>query len=70
MHAKSTALDHLIAAMLKLDHRRGDRQNVLAFIQSCYNGRVRVYDFDAALASLRRLTDEEHHALIEYVLRS
>jgi hypothetical protein len=70
MYRKTTALDHLIGAMLKLDEHPGHRQNVVAFIQSCYNGRVRDYDFDAALASLRRLTDAEHHALIEYVMES
>jgi hypothetical protein len=70
MNSKSTALDHLIAAMLKLDQRPGDRQNVFAFIQSCYNGLVRDYDFDSALESLRELTGEQHHALIEYVMRS
>jgi hypothetical protein len=70
MNRKSTTLDHLIGAMLKLDGRPGERQNVVAFIQSCYNGRVREYDFDAALAALRGLNDEEHHALIDYVLHS
>jgi hypothetical protein len=62
------ALDLLIESMQKLDVAGGERQNVLAFIQSCYCGRVRDYDFDAALISLHKLTEEEQHALIEYAM--
>ena len=57
MKGKSATLDLVIGAMLKLDPH-GPRENVLAFIQSCYCGRVRSYDFEAALQSLARLTDE------------
>lgn len=70
MHGKTTSLDLVIRAVLKLNARAGERQNVSAFIQSCYGGRVRTYDFDAALASLGRLTDAEQRALIAYVLRA
>jgi hypothetical protein len=69
MNSKSTSLDNVIRAVLKLNPHDGERQNVTAFIQSCYCGRVRTYDFDAALASLDKLSEEEHHALIEYTMR-
>jgi hypothetical protein len=68
MRHNSTAVDLLIGAALKLDPRTGERQNVLAFIQSCYCGRVRNYDLGAALASLTHLTDEEQCALITWVV--
>jgi hypothetical protein len=61
-------LDLVIEAMQKFDAADGERKNVLAFIQSCYCGRVRDYDFDAALVSLHKLTPEEQHALIEYAM--
>jgi hypothetical protein len=61
-----TQLDLVIEAMMKLDHESGQRKNVLAFIQSCYCGRVREYSLDDAVQSLSRLTPEEQHALIEY----
>ena len=69
MNSKSTTLDMVIRAVLQLNPHNGERQNVTAFIQSCYAGRVRDYDFDAALASLARLSDEEQHAFIEYTIR-
>jgi hypothetical protein len=69
MNAKSTALDRIIGAMLKLDYENGERENVIAFIQSCYNCRVRSYDFDAAQKALAKLTAEEQHALIAYIAR-
>jgi hypothetical protein len=69
MNARSTALDLVIAAMLKLDYQNGERENVIAFIQSCYNCRVCDYDFDAAQNALGKLTDEEQHALIAYLAR-
>ena len=69
MNRKSTLLDVLIGAVMKLDPRNGERQNVSAFIQSCYCGRVRRYDFDAAQASLGKLTDDEQHALIDHAVR-
>ena len=69
MNSKSTTLDKVIRAVLKLNPHDGERQNVTAFIQSCYCGRVRDYDFDAALVSLGKLSDEEQHALIEYTMR-
>jgi hypothetical protein len=69
MNSRSTTLDLVIRAVLRLDPQNGERQNVTAFIQSCYCGRVRNYDFDAALVSLAKLTPEEQHALIEYAMR-
>jgi hypothetical protein len=66
-HSKPT-LDLVVEAALKLDKRTPAWSNALAFIQSCYGGRVRDYDLDAALAALARLSDEEQHALIAWVL--
>src|SRR5262249_61230251 len=68
MNKKMIVLDLLIGAVLKLDHRNGERQNVLSFVRSCYGGRVTNYDLDIALASLTRLTDEEQNALIAWVV--
>jgi hypothetical protein len=65
MKSKSTGSDLVIKAILKLDRHNG----VLLFIQSCYAGLVRTYDFEAALQSLAKLADEEQHALIAYVMR-
>jgi hypothetical protein len=65
---KSNVLDLLIGAVVKLDAASGERENVLAFIQSCYGGRVRSYDLEAASESLTKLTEEEQHALITWVL--
>jgi hypothetical protein len=56
--------------MVKLGESHADRQNVLAFIQSCYCGHVRDYDLDAALESLTRVSEEEQHALIAWVVAS
>jgi hypothetical protein len=69
MHKKPTESDLVIAAILKLEQPNGERQNVLMFIQSCYGGRVRSYDLDAAVQSLAKLTDVEQRALIGYVAR-
>jgi hypothetical protein len=62
-------LDLVIEGMMKLDHEGGERRNVLAFIQSCYCGRVRDYDLTEATLALSKLTLEEQHALIEYQMR-
>jgi hypothetical protein len=69
MKRRSNTIDLVIHAILKLNANNGERQNVTAFIQSCYCGRVRNYDFDQALASLAKLSDEEQHALIEYAMQ-
>ena len=69
MKKQPTESDLVIAAILKLEQPNGERQNVLMFIQSCYGGRVRSYDFDAAVQSLAKLTDVEQRALIGYVAR-
>ncbi len=68
MGKKSVALDQLIGAMLKLGSSHAERENVIAFIRSCYCGRVLNYDLDAALAALARLTDEEQHGLIVWAI--
>lgn len=64
---KSKVSTAVIVALLKLDLPSGERQNVTAFIQSCYGGLVKKYDFDAALESLKKLNDAEQHALIEFI---
>jgi len=69
MKKQPTESDLVIAAILKLEQPNGERQNVLMFIQSCYGGRVRSYDLDAAVQSLAKLTDVEQRALIGYVAR-
>lgn len=52
----------------KLGQHSRQWSNLLAFLQSCYAGRVRTYDFDAALAAMARLSDEEQHAVIAWVM--
>lgn len=69
MGARLYALDLVIGAMAQLNPVTGERQNVVAFIESCYGGRVRGYDLGAASASLKRLSEEEQVALIEWVLQ-
>jgi hypothetical protein len=69
MYRKWTVLDLLIGAMEKLSPHTGERQNVLAFIQSCYGGQVRSYDLDRAVASLNKLNPEEQHCLICWTLQ-
>jgi len=68
MKRKWTVLDLLIGAMEKLSPKTGERQNVLAFIQSCYGCRVLSYDLELALDSLAKLTAEEEHCLITWTL--
>jgi hypothetical protein len=65
---KVALLDHVISGLMKLNPKTTERQNVIAFFQSCYGGRVRAYDFDAALQSTAKLTEEEHGALAAYVV--
>jgi hypothetical protein len=67
---KALVLDVLIGAMEKLDPRTGERQNVMAFVRSCFGGEVHRYDFDAAQTALSKLTEEEQHAVIEHLLRN
>jgi hypothetical protein len=69
MNGKWTILDLLIGAMEKLSPKTGERQNVLAFIQSCYGGRVRCYDLDRAVLSLFKLTPEEQNCVITWTLQ-
>jgi hypothetical protein len=68
MRKRLNNLDLVIGAMMQLDPLSGERQNVLAFIRSCYCGRVQTYDLDLAVASLTRLTDEAQHALIAWIV--
>ncbi len=67
MAAKGT-LELIIDVAQKLETEPGEWENVLAFIQSCYAGRVRSYDLDQAATSLARLNDSEEHALITWAL--
>jgi hypothetical protein len=69
MNKKSKESGLVVRAMLKLQLENGERQNVLMFIQSCYAGRVRTYDLDAAVQSLGKLTEEEQHALIACIMQ-
>jgi hypothetical protein len=68
MKKKLAETDLVISALLKLDERSGERQNVLKFIESCYGCKVRTYDFDTAMESLRKVTEAEQHALIAYIM--
>lgn len=68
MNRKLGTLDHVISGLLKLDPSTRERQNVISFFQSCYGGRVREYDFDAAQKALKQLTDVEYQSLAEYVV--
>jgi hypothetical protein len=68
MGKRLSSIDLLISAVLKLDPRSSERRNVFAFIQSCYGGRVLTYDLGTALASLAKLSEDEQHALIVWVL--
>jgi hypothetical protein len=69
MNRKHTVLDLLIGAMEKLSPKNGERQNVMAFIQSCFGGQVRSYDLDRAVVSLNKLNPEEQHCLICWTLQ-
>jgi hypothetical protein len=68
MNRQLAVLDLLIGAMMKLNPHNGERQNVMAFIQSCYGGIVRSYDLERAVSALAKLTDAEQHALITWEL--
>jgi hypothetical protein len=65
---KVALLDHVISALMKLDPKTKERANLISFFQSCYGGRVRDYDFDAAMTSSAKLTEEEHGALAAYIV--
>jgi hypothetical protein len=65
---KDTTLNLVLQAAMKLDARTGEWKNAISFIQSCYACRVRDYDLDTALAAMEKLTDEEEHALIAWVI--
>jgi hypothetical protein len=66
--ADKGTLELIIDAAQKLDPHTSEWDNVLAFIQSCYAGRVRRYDLDQATESLSRLSESEQHALITWAL--
>jgi hypothetical protein len=68
MERSKPTLNLVVQAALKLDARTPAWRNALAFIQSCYGGRVRDYDYDIAMDALAQLSDEEQHALIVWVL--
>jgi hypothetical protein len=68
MKRNSSTLDLLIGAMVKLSGAERERQNVLAFVESCYCGHVRDYDLESALNTLAALSEEEQHALIAWIV--
>ena len=49
-------------AALKIGRDSRRWSNLLAFLQSCYAGRVRDYDFDDAVKALDLLSEQEQHA--------
>ena len=57
----SNRLGLVIQAALKLEANSPRWNNVLAFVQSCYAGLVRTYDFDDALAQIRQLEYDRLH---------
>jgi hypothetical protein len=69
MGKQVTSLILLIRALLKLNPRTPECRNVIAFVHSCYGGRVCSYDLDAAASSLSGLTPDEQHALIVWCLQ-
>jgi hypothetical protein len=69
MSKRNVAVDQLISAMMRLSPLEAERQNVLAFIESCYLCKVLSYDLEAALTALARLSEEEQKTLIEWVIR-
>jgi len=69
MKQKKTTLDLVIKAARKLHSENGEWRNVLTFILSCYCGRVGTYDLDGVLDAFARLSDEEEHALISWVIQ-
>jgi hypothetical protein len=58
----------VLQAAKKLDAQPKEWANVFAFIQSCYCCVVRNFDLADALYSLGKLTEEEAHALIAWVM--
>jgi hypothetical protein len=68
MNRKTSTLNLVVEAALKLDARTPEWRNVMGFVESCYCGLVRNYDLDDAVASLNKLTDQEQHALIAWVM--
>jgi hypothetical protein len=69
MNLPATELHDLIRAMVKLDVKSQQWQNVVAFVRSCYACRVMSFDLDAATEALNRLTEREEHVLIASILR-
>ena len=69
MNSKWGQLNLLIHALQKLDPHNGERQNVVAFIQSCYCGLTRDYDLEWASSSLAQLTEQEQHVFIQHIVR-
>jgi len=68
MQGQASTIGLVQRAAMKL-HENAERwRNLLAFLRSCYTGRVLNYNFEDALAALRRLTDQEQHALIAWVV--
>lgn len=68
MERRPSMLALVTQAAHKLGKNSRQWSNLLAFLQSCYTGRVRSFDFDAAMTALARLSDEEQHAVIAWVM--
>ena len=61
----------LALVMQAADRLGGDGpvwQNLLAYLQACYAGHSRPFDFEAACAAQARLSEPEQHALIAWVV--
>lgn len=70
MKHERSVTDLEMQAIGKLETANGERNNVQAFIQVCYGGRKRTYDYAQAQISMAKLTDAEKHALINFMLRN
>lgn len=64
----TTTLGRVLHAAGKLGGDTPAWHNLLAYLQSCYAGHSRPFDFEAACAALARLSEEEQHALIAWVV--
>lgn len=64
----TTTVGRVLQAAAKLGGETPAWHNLLAYLQSCYAGHSRPFDFEAACAALARLSDEEQHALVAWVV--
>jgi hypothetical protein len=68
MKRKQSVTELVLQAMSKLETANGERNNVQAFVHVCYGGRKLTCDYAKAQISMAKLTDEEQHALINFIL--